>query len=182
MKALQINVSLSGIRPPVWRRLLVPSEYTLARLHRVLQVAMGWHDCHLHRFVLDGTAYSDPQFELDNVLDERKITVGDLLVAPGVPLIYEYDLGDDWKHELILEETAESEEVRPPMCVGGARACPPEDCGGPFGYDDLLRILKSPKHRRYREMREWVGSDFDPEAFDCDEVNKRLAKTFRQKR
>src|SRR5664280_2247736 len=148
MKALQINVALSGIRPLVWRRLLVPSEFTLARLHRVLQVAMGWKDCHLHRFVLDGKAYSDPQFDLDNVHDERKTALGDLLCAPGTCLIYEYDFGDNWKHELLLEETAdESAEQRFPMCIDGARACPPEDCGGPFGYADLLRILKNPKHK-----------------------------------
>lgn len=183
MRLHQIKVTLSGIHPPIWRRLLLSPEITLGRLHRILQIAMGWENSHLHRFVQDGRCYSDPRFELDgDVLDERKVVLGHMLREPGSRLIYEYDFGDDWRHELLCEEFVESDAHAPyAICTEGARACPPEDSGGPYAYDDLVRVLKNPKHNNYAEMRDWVGGRFDPEAFDAEAINKRLSSELRRK-
>ena len=184
MRLHQIKVELVGVRPSVWRRLLLSPEITLGKLHRVLQIVMGWQDSHAHSFVHDGKTYSDLRLELDsNVMDERRVSLGEILTEPGRCLIYEYDFGDDWTHELLCEGFVESDaETTYAICTDGARACPPEDCGGPVGYADLLQVLNNPKHKGYREMRDWLGSDFDPEAFDCGEMNKRLTQMFRRKR
>ena len=184
MRSHQIKVELAGVRPPVWRRVLLSPEITLGKLHRVLQAVMGWEDSHVHAFVQGGRTYSDPRFELDgNVLDERSASLGEILTKPGSRLIYLYDFGDDWKHELLCEGFVESDAETPyAICADGARACPPEDCGGPVGYADLLQVLKNPKHKSYPEMREWAGPDFDPEAFDSDQVNTLLTRMFRRKR
>lgn len=181
MRLLQIKVTLSGIKPPVWRHVLLSPEITLGKLHQILQIVMGWEDAHIHRFVQEGRKYSDTRFELDDVLDERKVLLGSLLAEPGSRLTYEYDFGDDWQHELLCEEIMESDAQAPyAICTDGARACPPEDCGGPYVYDDLLRVLINPKHKDYKEMREWVGGRFDPEAFDLASTNNRLSSALKR--
>jgi hypothetical protein len=184
MRLHQIKVELAGVRPPVWRRVLLSPEITLGKLHRVLQAVMGWEDSHAHAFVQDGRTYSDPRFELDgNVLDERSVSLGEILAEPGSRLIYLYDFGDDWKHELLCEGFVGSDVEGPyAICTDGARACPPEDCGGPYAYNDLLGVLKNPKHKDYVEMRAWVGADFDPEAFDPKAITKRLSAILRKSR
>jgi hypothetical protein len=116
-------------------------------------------------------------------MDERRISLGEVLAEPGSRLIYEYDFGDDWKHELLFEEFVESDTKVPyAVCTDGARACPPEDCGGPYAYGDLLRVLKNPKHKDYAEMRAWAGAGFDPEAFDARAITRRLSAILRQSR
>lgn len=126
MRLHQIKVELAGVRPPVWRRVLLSPEITLGKLHRVLQAVMGWEDSHAHAFVQDGRTYSDPRFELDgNVLDERSVSLGEILAEPGSRLIYLYDFGDDWKHELLCEGFVGSDVEGPyAICTDGARACP----------------------------------------------------------
>ena len=184
MRLHQIKVTLADIRPPIWRRLLLSPEITLGKLHRIVQTAMGWGNCHLHRFLQDGREYSDPNCELDGViLDERKVTLGAVLPQPGSRLIYEYDFGDAWQHELLCEEIIESDaQTGPAICLDGARECPPEDSGGPGAYSDLLRILKNPKHRDYAEMHDWLGDRFDPERFNCEVINARLFRELRRKK
>jgi len=184
MRLHQIKVTLADIRPPIWRRLLLSPEITLGKLHRIVQTAMGWGNCHLHRFLQDGREYSDLSFELEGViLDERKVTLGAVLTQPGSRLVYEYDFGDLWQHELLCEEIVESDgQTGPAICLDGTRECPPEDSGGPGAYCDLQRILKDPKNRDYDEMREWVGDRFNPEAFNREEINARLLREFRRKK
>ena len=184
MRLHQIKVELAGVRPPVWRRVLLSPEITLGKLHRVLQAVMGWEDTHAHAFVQGGKTYSDPRFELEgNVMDERRVSLGEILTEPGSRLIYEYDFGDDWKHELLCEEFVGSDVERPyAICTDGARACPPEDCGGPYAYNDLLCVLKNQKHKDYAEMRAWVGTGFDPEAFVAKAITKRLSAILRKSR
>jgi hypothetical protein len=184
MKLYQVKVTLSEIHPPVWRRLLLSPEIKLGRLHRILQIVMGWEDSHMHRFVQDGRIYCDPRVESDgDVLDERKVLLGNILIEPGGRLIYEYDFGDDWKHELLCEEFVEL-DTHPPyaICTEGARACPPEDSGGPYAYEDLVRVLKNPRHKDYAEMRAWVGGRFNPETFDAEEINRRLSRELKRKK
>ena len=173
----QLKVTLQGVRPPIWRRLRVPSDVTLARLHAILQAAMGWEDAHLHRFRAGGTSYGDRGL-LGGVVDrsERTARLGQVAPGAGSKLAYEYDFGDSWEHALVVEAVLPPEPgLRYPVCVAGKRACPPEDCGGAWGYGELLEVLRSPEHAEHASMVEWLGGPFDPEAFDLDEVNRRLA-------
>jgi hypothetical protein len=176
-----LKVTLMEVRPPVWRRIAVPSHFTLGQLHRVLQVAMGWTDSHLHQFEASDTLYSDPTFELDEfdveVEDEESITVARVLPRKGSRARYEYDFGDSWEHLLQVEEVGPPEPgLVTPICLDGARACPPEDCGGPLSYPEFLEALRDPKHEEHEELLEWLGGEFDPEAFDLESVNRALRR------
>ncbi len=172
----QIKVTLAGIKPPIWRRIQVPSNITLYKLHRILQVVMGWYDGHLHEFTIDGDSYGEPDpDDWDDIISEKRVKLNEVISGPKDKLAYEYDFGDGWEHKLVVEKVLKPEPgVRYPICTAGARSCPPEDCGGPWGYDYLLEILGNPQHPRYEERNEWVGEYFDPEAFDLDEVNREL--------
>jgi hypothetical protein len=162
----QLKVTLRGTRPPIWRRLLVPADTTLTRMHRVLQIAMGWEDSHMHEFRSDARRPARVQ---------QSARIGDVLTEIGNSLIYTYDLGDGWEHSVVLEKrVAGGDGAERPVCLDGQRACPPEDCGGVPGYYDLLEVLQNPTDERYEEMREWAGEDFDPEAFSVDAVNRQL--------
>ncbi len=178
-KKYQIKINLQGAQPPIWRRLWVSPDMTLGQLHHVIQTAMGWYDCHLHHFVVHGEYYSDPEQELGpDVSDEGDVTLAVALREPKQRIVYEYDFGDGWIHDIILEDVLPQVTREPlPFCVTGRRACPPEDCGGTWGYSELLQILSDPKHQQYQEMREWldVDDDFDPGAFCKDVVNQKLA-------
>lgn len=173
----QLKITLLGIRPPIWRRVTVQAEMPLSELHGVIQIAMGWCDGHLHLFrFADRFAeevFSLPEFELEEeVRDERRYTVDQVLSVQGQRMIYEYDFGDGWEHEILLEKVLPRDpDAAYPICIKGKRACPPEDCGGPWGYADLLEALADPKHERHGELTEWLDRDFDSEAFDIDEVN-----------
>ena len=173
----QLNVSLAGVRPPVWRRVLVPGGYTLDRLHRVVQYAMGWRDCHLHSFEIDGRQYGerDPDGELA-LRDELDVRL-DEVVSKGSRFHYTYDFGDWWEHDLLVEDvcTADPDE-RYPCCVDGERACPPEDVGGASGYLVLLAALADPGHPEHGAMREWAGERFDPDAFDAARASTLLRR------
>lgn len=171
----RLKVTLKHVAPPIWRRLEVPADTKLPRLHRLLQMAMGWYDAHLHAFRVGRTSYGvpDPDFPSD-MENERHVRLGDI-AAEGDKLIYEYDFGDGWEHEIKVEKAFAPESgVRYPRCIQGKRACPPEDCGGPWGYEHLLEVLANPEHPEHAETREWLRADFDPEAFDLEDVNEGL--------
>ncbi len=171
----RIKITLRYIDPPIWRAIEVPANTKLGKLHRIVQIAMGWTDTHLHAFRADDAAYGvpDPDFPGD-MKNERNVRL-DRIAAAGDTLIYEYDFGDGWEHVLKIENVFEADPaVHYPRCVAGSRACPPEDCGGPPGYEHLLEVLRNPQHQEYGETREWAGEDFDPEAFDLAEVNRLL--------
>jgi len=174
--AYVLSVTLSEVKPPVWRRLRVASDLTLRDLHHVLQVAMGWDDCHLHEFEIDGKRYGmpDPPEDLGrSPLDEQDYRLAALL-RRGTRFEYLYDFGDDWRHQIVVEDTVSREAEAPKaQCLAGARACPPEDCHGPLGYSDLLEVLAR-TGKRSLELRKWVGPDFAPEKFDLDLVNREL--------
>ncbi len=162
----QLKVTLRGTKPSIWRRLLVPGDTRLSRLHRILQRAMGWDDSHLHAFTLGGGKIgSEPRLSLEQVLPSEKGR-----------LRYEYDFGDGWEHDILVEKLlARQEDVWYPRCVAGERACPPEDVGGIWGYEELLEALQDPKHERHEEFLEWAG-EFDAKLFDIDAVNGALRK------
>jgi Plasmid pRiA4b ORF-3-like protein len=171
-----LTVTLLYMKPAVWRRLHVPGNTTLADLHVILQVAMGWYNCHLYEFTYREATYGEPDPEegwLDAVDDARRITLAKLLPAAGVSLRYRYDFGDNWEHQIKVNGIVPpSPGTHYPRCVAGKRACPPEDCGGPWGYGNLLDRLQQPDaavHDRHR---------VDPDAFDLSEVNERLNPQF----
>lgn len=172
----QLRVTLEDVTPAVWRRLLVPGSVRLDKLHRMLQAAMGWEDQHLHSFEIGETQYGmqlDDDFPEDE-LDEKEVTV--LQAIGDVPrLSYAYDFGDGWRHEVVVESLSRSPlGLKFGVCVDGQNACPPEDCGGPGGYADLLEVLADPSHDEHEHMRSWVGGPFDPAAFDLGLANARL--------
>jgi len=175
-RCLQLRIRLLEVRPPIWRRVLVPATITLDRLHAVVQEAMGWSDMHLHEFGLGRDRWGDVDIEDDDgrLLDEFDVRLRPL-VSPGDRLHYRYDLGDDWRHEVVLEGEVDgvAGELYP-LCVDGAGACPPEDCGGVSGYRDLLEGLARPRTRRQRDLLRWLGGPFDPADFSVDDANARL--------
>ncbi len=179
----QIKVTLKWSKPPIWRRILVPGNLSLEGLHFVIQTAMGWTNSHLHDFVTGpqpgATIYGmlDPEdtWSTRNILDERRYKVTDLLERDQARALYEYDFGDGWLHELLREKTLPPDPgFRYPVCLAGRGDCPPEDCGGIYGYYRLLEILADPKHEEYRDMREWAGGWLQHGRFDRRETNEIL--------
>jgi Plasmid pRiA4b ORF-3-like protein len=177
---LQVKITLTEVaNPPVWRRLLMPAAIRLDRLHQVIQAAMGWDNYHLHVFSDGRVNYGIPDPELA-FRDERKATLHDLLPREGGRARYTYDFGDDWEHEILLEQRLAAEpNVAYPVCVAGAGACPPEDCGGAWGYEHLRGVLADPASEEHQDMVAWLGldkaGDFDPHRFDIDQANRALA-------
>ncbi|MFW6195289.1 MAG: plasmid pRiA4b ORF-3 family protein [Chloroflexota bacterium] len=172
----QLRVTILDTDPPVWRRVQAPTTITLFGLHLVLQATMGWENQHLYRFDIHGTEYGEP--DPDGLLEFRNARRNKLSskVKVGDTFTYEYDFGDSWEHEILVEqESIPHPEVSYPVCVAGERACPPEDCGGPMGFEDLLEAISDPRHEEHEDMLVWIGYDFDPSAFDIGEANARLA-------
>jgi Plasmid pRiA4b ORF-3-like protein len=173
-----IKVTLRGLRPPIWRRLEVPSDIRLDALSTLVQAAFGWAGYHLWVFETERGEYGRPDPELGH---RNAATVTLKAVAPraGARLRYLYDFGDDWEHDLVVEAVGRADpDASYPRCTGGRRAGPPEDCGGIWGYADLLEILADPQHEEHEERLEWLGlesaEEFDPAAFDLAEINEDL--------
>jgi hypothetical protein len=176
----QIKIALLGTRPPIWRRLLVPAGMTLEQLHDVLQMAMGWEDCHMHDFRIGKKQFGKPELDdslmgMPATVDESTVRVFNVLGKVGAKAVYTYDFGDGWEHSVAVEKVlAPDPGFAYPVCTGGKLNGPPEDCGGVAGYYNLLEAIRNPDHEEHEEMQEWVGDDFDPDAFSMDEVNERL--------
>jgi hypothetical protein len=156
----------------------VPAALTFEALHEVIQAAMGWQNYHLYDFEV-GTSrlgVPDPEFGDDRSEDARRVRLRDAGLAEGRTLLYRYDFGDGWEHDLIVEQVLEAPREAPvrARCLEGARACPPEDCGGPYGYAELLEVLADPDHPDHKELGDWAGADFDPERFDAAMVDAAL--------
>ena len=176
---IKLKITLVGSDPPIWRRVEM-SDCSLAHLHNIIQVAMGWEDYHLHRFEIGQRHYGIPHpTDRDmgiKVIDERKVQLSDVIAGAGkrVKFVYEYDFGDGWQHAIKLEGTGTAESgAKYPRCTAGERACPPEDVGGVWGYEEFLEAISDPEHERHEELIEWIG-DFDPEEFSLDAVNQEL--------
>lgn len=174
----QFRITLKDIKPPVWRRIQVPGTYTFWDLHVAIQDVMGWFDSHLHEFKLIDTLYGvkieigipDDDVIDSNVLPGWKQKIADYFSPDSKTADYIYDFGDNWKHTIQLEKILPREkDIVYPVCIDGKRACPPEDCGGTWGYEKFLEIIMDPGHESYQEMLAWAG-DFEPEYFDKDDV------------
>jgi hypothetical protein len=180
-----IRVTLRCIEPRIWREFLVPDSYTLGDLHEVLYRVMGWGGYHMHSFHFGSgfkkTYYSVQEIVNDSpdTLHEDSVILRDLLNKKGKTFTYEYDFGDTWLHEVRLMKIVPFDKTVPlPTCTAGARACPPEDCGGFPGYDNVVRVLKKAETEDDRQLLEWLGP-FDPEKFSIQEVNRRLGAQIR---
>ncbi len=178
-KLYTLKVTLHGSKPPIWRRMKIAGGFSLLDLHYAIQSAMGWQNCHLFQFEKDGTCYTDLT-ELDaswelNLADAGDITLEDVLHLEKDKMVYLYDFGDSWEHEIVVEKIEENAAVPDhPECVTGKRACPVEDSGGISGYQQMLVILADPAHQQRQEILDWVGDDLDPEHFDLTAVNEAL--------
>lgn len=178
---IRLKVTLRGVKPPVWRRLLMPGTMTLGQLHTAIQAAMGWHDSHLHVFDIGGEAFGDRR-SVDDVADEKRPTLNGLLRSSVVRFGYTYDFGDNWEHTIALEKSELAVEGETyPVCIGGKCHCPPEDCGGAWGYEQLLAILADPKHPEHPDQVDWIGEEFDPTEFNLERANTVLADRFEAK-
>ncbi|ROO59012.1 pRiA4b ORF-3-like protein [Micromonospora sp. Llam0] len=170
-------VTLSDIAPPVWRRVQVPGGYTLDRVHRVIQHAMGWRDCHLHSFEINGAQYGEPDPAGELLLRDELDTRLDAVATKGARFRYTYDFGDWWEHDVVVEDvTAPEPDVRYPLCADGDQACPPEDVGGAFGYTEFRAAIADPAHPRHAEMADWVSATFDRFGFDPARVTTLLRR------
>ncbi|MBW1990198.1 MAG: plasmid pRiA4b ORF-3 family protein [Deltaproteobacteria bacterium] len=188
-KVYQLRISLSGVRPEVWRRVLVTSDTTLEKLHRVFQAVMGWEDFHLHYFRIGPVLYQ-PQAMMEetdlmppalpagtSIASEKGVRLSRALVAGARRFTYVYDFGDNWEHKIDVEKILPLDpHVHYPVCVEGERACPPEDVGGPDGYRDFLEALRTPSHPDHQAILEWVRPTFEPDRFDWAKVNTRLSR------
>jgi hypothetical protein len=178
VQSYQIKVTLHYTHPPIWRRILVPSNTTLLKLHDILQIVMGWENAHLHMFKVRGFDYENPEEDETGVmgmLDEANYKLNKIIHHEGQQLCYIYDFGDSWDHTLVVEKISSAQEsLRYPICLKGKRACPPEDMGGVWGYDNFLKAIQDPEHHEHEDYLNWIGEEFDPEAFELNAVNDQL--------
>ncbi len=175
--ALTFRIFLEEIKPDIWRRFVVRDDISLYDLHETIQTVMGWTNSHLYSFLINKTEYTDQGTveELGNGKIADSVSLRSLKLKQGASFRYIYDFGDDWLHRLEVESVSNpGHEITYPVCLEGARSCPLEDCGGPYGYEDLLNILFDPNHEEYESMKEWAGPYFDPEAFDLALINDML--------
>jgi hypothetical protein len=176
-RRLQLHIALERIEPPIWRRIEVENDLSFAELHRLIQVATGWNDDHLHAFTVGGQCIGPVECDnpFDDTLQADQVTLGQM-IGRRRSLRYTYDFGDDWPHRITIEKRLPSQPDAPrARLIAGERACPPEDCGGVWGYARLLEALRNPDAEEDREFREWLG-DFEPEAFDLERTRRAVGK------
>ncbi len=189
----QFKISLNDVHLPIWRRVLLPSTATFKDLHKVIQVAFGWRNSHMHQFVIGGentdhmyivSKETEDHLDIGNSPTELRMAEETTILADVIPkmakkLAYEYDFGDNWQHTIVLEKTLPyKSEQSYPACIDGENACPPEDCGGAPGYENLCKILGDSKNQEHKEMLKWLGimkaSEFDPHAFDLKKTDMEV--------
>lgn len=183
LTVFQFKITLLGSKPAIWRRIQV-QDCTLDKLHEHIQTAMGWTNSHLHHFLINGRRYGDPEllgdeFEDFEGIDSTRTMIGEIVPTTGklFAFRYEYDFGDGWEHEILFEGRPPLDKSqRYPQCVDGKRACPPEDVGGVWGYQDFLKAIANPKHERHEEFLEWWGGPFSADAFDPSEATRQMRK------
>lgn len=179
MNNYQLRVTLMDIKPPIWRRIVVPGTISLAKLHNIIQTSMGWENYHIYLFTVGRQRYGEGVREWaecdQKVFNAKHVMLQDVAGRKGARFVYEYDMGDGWAHQVVVEDIEEGIPSRV-RCLDGARSCPPEDCGGPFGYEELLEIVFDPKHPEYEDRKAWLGGGFNPEAFVRGAVNRKLGR------
>ena len=183
--AYVMKVSLIDSKPAIWRRFCVPGQTTLDRLHDIIQIVMGWQECHLHSFTIAGQRYTEaPGDHDDDAQEESGFTLAELVPQANAKFTYQYDYGDDWQHELRVESISEVPEGHKACigCMDGKRNCPPEDVGGIDGFNEFLAAIRDSKHPEHASYLDWCGGSYDPRALDLDLINGELAKYARWSR
>lgn len=182
--AFQLKIQLKNVtKPPVWRQVIVPEQFTFDKLHRLIQLVFGWEDYHLYQFSPKGygshptIAIPSPEDWEQSDMNSLKTKINKIFTDEKQSFNYIYDFGDDWVHQITVEKIM-PDEIKKPVCLTGKGACPPEDCGGPWGYENLKIMLADPKHEEHQEMKEWLGMEedesWDANYFDLDEINETL--------
>jgi hypothetical protein len=174
----ETRITLKHVDPPIWRTVLVDGNIRLDMLHDVIQAAMGWEDAHLHAFHSKGKTYMpETGGEFEPSGSTTDFTLRDLAPHEGDHIEYEYDFGDGWQHEIsVMRIAAFDAHVNAPAVIDGENACPPEDCGGSWGFADMLAAFQDEHHPDHDEIVDWLGVDFNPEFFDIKEANQRLSE------
>lgn len=174
----RLKITLHDVEPKVVRRIEVYSDTTLPRLHRILQVAMGWDDSHLHAFTIDGTTYGTPDRGYGpKFVSERGVRLADVVTKPKQRFRYEYDFGDGWLHDIVLESIQPVHmETTYPRFVDGRNACPPDDVGGPPGYETFVEAVTDPSHEEHERVTAWSGGRFDPTFLDVAHIEAAFAR------
>ncbi|MDI6766152.1 MAG: plasmid pRiA4b ORF-3 family protein [Bacteroidota bacterium] len=172
----QLKIELLGSEPVIWRRFQVYEDCTLHKLHSIIQIAMGWENCHLYEFIVGGLSYGEPHPDYEGrVKSSKSVKLSQVADREKAKFTYIYDFGDGWQHEAIVEKLLPADpKVSYPFCIDGKMACPPEDCGGIGGYAYFLEAIGNRKHKEHKDMLGWIGGEFDPTKFDIQSVNKRL--------
>jgi hypothetical protein len=178
---IQLKITLKGSKPPIWRRVLVLKQTSFFELHHIIQIAMGWDNYHLFEFKINNYRIGEPDDEFEDmdfgnkkVFDANTMTLDSIIVETKEKFEYEYDFGDGWKHQILVEKFLPVDNsLKYPICIGGKLDCPPEDCGGIDGYYYLLEVLGNKKHPDREDMKYSLES-FDPNHFDIDFVNESL--------
>lgn len=180
---IQLKITLEGTKPAIWRRIQVEKNTTFFEVHHIIQIAFGWLNYHMYQFNVDGYHLGEPAYKMqdvdsdaDIVIDSRDITIESLIVEPGEKFEYEYDFGDGWSHQIVVEKFLPGiKRKQYPTCTAGKLACPPEDSGGLRGFYDNLEIIKNKKHPENKDTKRWLGGGYDPAYFDKKLVNKELS-------
>ena len=179
---IQLKFTLQCTKPPIWRRVLVDKQTTFFELHHIIQIAMGWFNYHLYEFKIHNYRIGEPNeefedigFSKDKIIDASTITLDSIITDIKEKFIYEYDFGDGWKHQVIVEKFLQRDsKTKYPICIDGKLNCPPEDCGGVGGFYRMLEIIENKKHPERKEIVEWLGGNYDSGYFDRDEINIEL--------
>jgi hypothetical protein len=183
-RAWRVTITIADIAPPIWRTLLVPESFNFAQMHELIQAAFGWTDSHLHHFILGGLVVGAPEFDDEReTLEAEEIRLSQLRLYPleDPKILYEYDFGDSWRHWIAFERMVAMKKGETyPQLIDGARARPPEDVGGPHGYQDFLEAWRNPKHEDHKANRTWAGRSYDPEAFDIEKTQKAIRSALRR--
>jgi hypothetical protein len=170
----KLHVSLSETEPVVWRRIMVPATFSLEALHSVIQLTMGWQMSHLYDFQIGSIRYADPD-DLDDIPVKSLGTSLTVALKGHKSFVYNYDFGDSWRHTVLVEDVLSRNEVfNYPICIGGENACPPEDCGGTPGFEELKEKVKDPENEEYFEIMRWLGGYYSPFSFDANRINRDL--------
>ena len=183
-RCFKLRVALDDVQPKIWRQFVVPASITLDRLHDVLQAVMGWTDSHLHSFTIAGREFTENPEEAEQGIEETGVILGALIRKPRSKFIYLYDFGDGWMHTITIQSVEQIPDghTLDVTCLAGQGRCPPEDVGGPWGYQEFLQAIADPKHEEHQSYLEWCGGSFNAREFDIKEVNLELAKLGRWSR
>lgn len=178
-RVLQLHLAIQDIEPPIWRQMVVRESMSMAGLHDAIQIAFGWFDYQVHRFVVNDMCYGNPvrRENVTTIEDDRDFTLADLELSPKETMLYEYNFGDGWRIGIVVERAEPAKTgTKYPYLESGSMNGPPEDCGGPDGYKEVLYSLKNPDEPLSKEWLEWLGEGYDPEEFDLAKLNKALGK------